>query len=247
MAGTGVSLSDLKTVKNTNAVVPETPGLARAMLKSFHIMLVALLGEQHNLVKQSWTFLTALDQKENFYFDRLQKADGKYGPARLLRFFHLHIRAWFLEAWNAPDHETARAVPVPPFHRPLRLMVVDDMTWLPMLPQQRIKHTLSLPVRQNDGKRQKSSPAAASQVANPKRNKKFEDFSTNINATKFNDAIAKVGPPPSIHRNGQQVQMCASYHLRGNCRTTCARAADHATHSPEEDQQLYEWCTKAFE
>jgi hypothetical protein len=247
MSGTGVSLTDLKAVKSTNAVTPEAPGLARAMIKSFHILLVSLLGDDHPLVRRYWTFVTTLDQKENFYFDRLQKADGRYGPARLLRFLHLHIRAWFSEVWNATDHETARAVPFPPFHKPLRMMGVDDMTWLPILPQQRIKHPLPMTARQQDTKRQKSGQSQSAQVVNPKRNKRFEDFRTNIATTKFNDAINKVGPPPSIQRNGKETQMCASYHLRGTCRSSCPRAADHTSHSPEEDQQLYSWCTQAFE
>jgi hypothetical protein len=42
LAGTGFSLTDLKAVKNTGAVIPETLTLARAMLKAFHVVLVTL-------------------------------------------------------------------------------------------------------------------------------------------------------------------------------------------------------------
>jgi hypothetical protein len=83
------------------------------------------------------------------------------------------------------------------------------------------------------------------QVSNPSRDKIFEDFRTNIHATKFAQAITKAGPPPTIQRKGEEVQMCASYHLRGSCRNLCTRVADHTRHSAEEDQQLYNWCKKA--
>jgi hypothetical protein len=247
MAGTGVSLIDLKAVKNTGAVVPETPALARAMLKAFHVVLVALLGDQHPLVRQYSTFLAALDQKENFFFERLQKVDGQFGPARLLRFIHLHTRAWFSEVWNSTDHDMARAIPPPPFLKALRMISVDNMNWLPQLPYQRTKHQVQQPPRQADPKRQRTTQLPFAQVSNPKRNPLFEQFRTNINATKFNEAINKVGPPPVTTKNGKEVQMCASYHLRGSCKNLCPRAADHSVHSPEEDHKLFEWCTKAFE
>ena len=205
------------------------------------------MGDQQPLVSHYSTFLTALDQKENFFFERLLKVDGQYGPARLLRFIHLQIRAWFSEVWNATDHEMARAVPLPPFIKALRMMVVDDMNWLPSLPHQRTKHLLQLPARQTESKRQKTTQLPFAQVSNPKRNPLFEQFRTNINNTKFNEAINKVGPPPNITKNGKEVQMCASYHLRGSCKNQCPRAADHTPHSHEEDHKLFEWCTKAFE
>jgi hypothetical protein len=50
LAGTGMSLADLKAVKSTGAVIPETPTLARAMLKAFQVVLVTLLGEEHHFV-----------------------------------------------------------------------------------------------------------------------------------------------------------------------------------------------------
>jgi hypothetical protein len=157
MYGTGISLTDLKIVKGTSAIIPETPALARAMLKAFHIILASLLGDQHPLVQRYGIFLTDLDNKENFYFERLQKADAQYGPARLLRFIHLHTRAWFLEVWNAADQASACQIPLPPFKMALRLMVVDDMHWLPELQLQRTKHMLPSTQRNNDTKRQKTT------------------------------------------------------------------------------------------
>jgi hypothetical protein len=80
----------------------------------------------------------------------------------------------------------------------------------------------------------------------PQRNKIFEDFNTKIANTKFRNVIGRVGPPPSAQQDGQEVQMCASYHLLGQCSVSCARMKDHEPHSSKEDQQLYTWCEKAF-
>jgi hypothetical protein len=201
--GTGISLIDLKAVKNTRVVVPATPALARAMLKAFHVLLVALVGDQHPLVRQ----YSALDQKENFFFERLQKVDGQVGPARLLRFIHLHTRAWFSEVWNSTDHDMAQAIPLPPFLKALRMMSVDNMNWLPSLPYQRTKHQVQLPPRRTEPKRQRITQLPFAQVSNPKRNPLFEQFRTNINNTKFNGAITKVGPPSATTKNGKEVQM----------------------------------------
>jgi hypothetical protein len=84
------------------------------------------------------------------------------------------------------------------------------------------------------------------QVCDGKMNPKFEDFWAAINANKFNDVIKKVGPPPSVQRNGKTVPMCASYHLRGSCFDNCGRKEDHVQHRTAEDDKLYNWCKKAF-
>jgi hypothetical protein len=102
MTGKGVSLTDLTSVKNNIAVVPETPALARAMIRGFYIFLVVLLGEQHYLARQNEIFVTALDQREFFYFTRLQKADKKFGPTRLLRFIHLSPQSVILGSVRLP-------------------------------------------------------------------------------------------------------------------------------------------------
>jgi hypothetical protein len=94
--------------------------------------------------------------------------------------------------------------------------------------------------RTNDTKRLKLT------VVSPRRNKKFEDFSTQMASIKFRTAIGKVGSPPTVERDGHVVPMCASYHLRGSCSTSCTRSKDHAQHSQDEDQQLDMWCSKAF-
>jgi hypothetical protein len=176
--------------------------------------------------------------------ERLHKCDAKLGPARLLRFIQLHVRAWILGFWDTNDHTEARRIPLPPLRNLRQSMLVDDMSWLPDMPHNRPKHTLTTAVhpqiRSNETKRPKIT------VLNPHWNKIFEDLQTNMANTRFNAVITKVGAPPPVTREGANVLMCASYHLRGSCFTTCTPANGHAPHSAEEYQKLYTWCTKAF-
>jgi hypothetical protein len=125
-------------------------------------------------------------------------------------------------------------------------MMTGDMLWLPSLP---VQYTTS-------PKAQKSNPTPnatdepekkkMTQVCNGKMNPKFEDFRLGINATKFNNVIKKVGPPPLVQRNSKTIPMCASYHLRGSCFDNCGHKEDHVQHTTAEDNKLYEWCKKAF-
>ena len=124
-------------------------------------------------------------------------------------------------------------------------MEIGDMTWLPEIPVSYRPSTK--PVPQPAPKEEESGKKKATQVRNPKVNTRFNDFKTNILQSKFNDLIKKVGPPPNVQRGGKEVPMCASYHLRGTCFSTCGRKADHGPHSADEDSTLCDWCKCAFE
>jgi len=82
-------LADLKAVKGSKALLPETYTLARAMLQAFKIVLTGLLGETHRVQMAYTGFLRAYINRENFYMGRLQLADAKMGPTRLLRHVQL--------------------------------------------------------------------------------------------------------------------------------------------------------------
>jgi hypothetical protein len=78
--------------------------------------------------------LDDLKAKEKFCFDRIEKYDPNFGPARLLRFVELHTRARFIKILEATDHSEAKNIKLPPFHKPSEKMLVNDMAWLPGLP-----------------------------------------------------------------------------------------------------------------
>lgn len=236
-------LADLKAVKGSKALLPETYTLARAMLQAFKIVLTGLLGETHRVQMAYTRFLRAYINRENFYTGRLQLADAKMGPARLLRHVQLLTRAWFQGIWEAPTVTAANAVPVPDYMAALNKMAIGDMAWFPVLPPTYVRTVTPTP---DEDKPKATGQKRASQVSNTRVNPKFEDFRTGISQTKFNDAIRRVGDPPKVTRSGKECVMCASYHLRGTCFSNCKRAADHHPHTEEEDALLYGWCQQAF-
>jgi hypothetical protein len=259
--GVSMPLAELNTIQTTKVILPKTFATAKSTLKGFFVITSTLLGEQHPLNIKLKLLLDDLDEREGFFAERLEKHDPQFGHARLLRFVQLHTRAWFAKVLEATDLAEAQAAKLPPFHKPGAKLSVDDMTWLPDLPKAE-STTLGPPEsRSVDNKRGRFDETTPSlqtahraneakrpriTVLNPQKNKMFDDFHTKMANTKFKDAIGKVGPPPTVQRDGTEVQMCASYHLRGQCMAACARIKDHTPHSPEEDQLLYTWCTKAF-
>ena len=247
---TAADLSDLKSLKSSDKfIIPTSYATARAMLTAFLILIGTLLGDSHDLTTEVQGFLTAYTRRENFFMGRLQRADSKNGPGRLLRFIQLHTRAYFFSVDTAATLAERQNVSTPAFKHALHQMTVGDMTWLPELPSGYYKPSTDPIDSPSPSKteKDKDKKASATQVRNTKLNIRFDDFKLAISQSKFNDLIKKVGAPPTVKRNGTDVPMCASYHLRGNCFTNCSRKADHDTHSKQEDDQLYEWCKLAFE
>jgi hypothetical protein len=228
--GVTVPLEELNTVQITKAVIPKTFVAAKAMLKAFDIALVAVIGEQHVMTHQYKCFMDDLEKQESFYADRIEKCDPIFGPSRLLRFVQLHVRAWFLKVLEATDHARARAraIKLPPLHKPSEKMLVNNMTWLPEMPIARSKHLAftfgHTENRGNGTQNEKLDETHAGYrtsgnndaqrpkltIVNPQRNKIFEGFSTKIASIKVRTAIAKVGHPPTVQRDGHEVTMCVS-------------------------------------
>lgn len=81
---------------------------------------------------------------------------------------------------------------------------------------------------------------------NPSVSKIFDPFIPKVIRLTIRDAITKGGPPPVVTRNGQELPMCLSYHLKGTCWSGCSRRHDHGAHSDEEDALLLNWCQAAY-
>jgi hypothetical protein len=249
MITSGSSAADLAEIKAlrkaTNLQMPTNYMTTRLMLQGYTIFLAAFLGTAHPLVRNLGRFVVEFQAKEPFYVNQLQLYDASYGPSRLLRYVHLHVRFYLDSVWKSPT--SAHGIQAQNFSDALVKMMTGDMSWLPSLPVQYTtspKAPKGKPI--NDTPDDNESKKKMVQIRNSKMNPKFEDFRAGINATKFNDVIKKVGPPPAVQRNGKTVPMCASYHLRGNCFDNCGRKEDHAEHTTAKDDKLYEWCKKAF-
>lgn len=249
MRGSGTAdLGDIKILKSSAKVlIPETYALGRAMLQSYRIVLVALLGETHMLVEHYSRFLTSYTNRENFYMGRLQRVDTSFGVARLLRYVQLSMRAWFEEIWDSP---ASAGVMLPDFQHPLSKMALGDMQWLPQLPAKYLPASPAPSPASTDkpvpGGPKEEPKKKADQVRNNNMDPRFDEFKLLISKTKFNDVIKKVGEPPKVTRGGKDISMCASYHLRGSCFSNCNRRADHGSHKEEESAALYDWCKLAF-
>jgi len=123
-------------MKSTRTTIPDTWSLARALLQSYKVILMTLLGDAHRVVRAYSTFLRGVINRENFYLGRLQKADAKLGAARFVRHVQLVFRAWFQATWGSVDLTTARAVANPALNDVLLKMSIGDLSWLPGLPAQ---------------------------------------------------------------------------------------------------------------
>jgi hypothetical protein len=54
----------------------------------------------------------------------------------------------------------------------------------------------------------------------------------------------ELGNPPSIKVNGRDVEICASYHVRGSCYKNCSRRPVHRPLTSNEEVILLAWCKK---
>jgi hypothetical protein len=238
-------LSEIKTLRKSTVVqMPTNYMTARLMLQGYTILLAAFLGTGHQLVCKLGRFVVKFQSKEPFYVNQLQLYNAAYGPSRLLRYVHLHVRFYLDSVWKAPT--SAHGVRPHVFLDALTKTMTGDMSWLPSLPVQYTTSPKAQKLVPTPNTNDELEKKKMTQVRNGKMNPKFVDFRSGINATKFNDVIKKVGPPPSVQRNGKTVPMCASYHLRGSCFDNCGRKEDHVQHTTAEDDKLYDWCKKAF-
>jgi hypothetical protein len=103
------------------------------MIKSFHIILVALLGEQHYLARQDGQFVTALDQPNFFKLHSPAESRREVWPGKTVTLHTSTPQSVILGSVGPRDPEAASTVPLPPLNKPLRMMVVDNMSWLPKL------------------------------------------------------------------------------------------------------------------
>ena len=155
------------------------------------------------------------------------------------------MQDWFHRHEINTDAATASSIEIQSLEDYLGKLPFGDTSWLPELPI-----GYQLPLNEKPPPKEPLEPLPkkkASQVRNTNMSPRFGDFKTNIENAKFNDVIKKHGAPPTVKRDGKDVPMCASYHLRGMCYSNCSRKADHVPLKKAEEDALYDWCKKALE
>jgi hypothetical protein len=90
-----------------------------------------------------------------------------------------------------------------------------------------------------------AAPVKSSAEVRLTKNAAFDKYKPNILGKTIKAAITTAGEPPTIKRDGQDRPMCAAYHLKGLCYSTCKRQYNHQPHSPAEDEPLA-WCAVAY-
>jgi len=184
LRGSGTAgLNDLKEIKGTSAVIPDTFNLARATLQAHKILLLRLLGDTHSQHIQHSQFVTKFINRENFYVGRIQRVDAALGPARFLRCVHLVLRAWSQSTWEAGDLAAARAIPNAALTDCLMKMSIGDMSWLPEIPDQYIRKQAKKTAASAAG----GEATRRAQILSPSKNQRFNDFRTGITTIKFKE------------------------------------------------------------
>jgi hypothetical protein len=107
-------LLDIKSLKGSSLYfIPSTFAAMRAMLTEFVYLLTALFGTGSHLTVAVRSFLNEYTNSENFIMARIQAIDSNMGPARMLCFVQLHVRAYFNEVQNARDGHALAALEAP--------------------------------------------------------------------------------------------------------------------------------------
>ena len=155
-------LSDIRSMQTPIKVQIPTACISMCLLlQGFNIPLAMLLKPSHHLVLELSHFNVKLINKKPFYVGHLQGVDPKYNPTCMLRCIQLHTWAFFVDVLNADVAEAATA-PVPQFQARLHDVMVGNMSWLPMLPQQ--YHSITLP--------KVLDPKTKTKIDDPNSNKK---------------------------------------------------------------------------
>jgi hypothetical protein len=75
-------------------------------------------------------------------------------------------------------------------------------------------------------------------------NPKFQKF-VDMNL-RVRDVLQRAGTTNRVPNNNTGVEMCLSYHMKGNCNVNCSRKGDHKEHTPAEDQAILRWCESYY-
>jgi hypothetical protein len=189
---------------------------------AFYIALVALIGEQHEMTHK-YKVEDLKKKKASMRIELKMQSDFLVlqGFCRSLNFMPER------GPWSSPSNRSSRSNS----HKATtstetwRKMYVNCMAWLPKMQACAYRKTIHWHSKRKNRRNAFLAPYERRQWReapeidniNPQRNKIFESFSIGIASIQVRTASAKVGHPPSVQRDGHEVIMRVSYHLRGMC------------------------------
>ena len=247
------TFADAHRLRTNKVTLPTDFIHARAILAAQDIMNQVLLGGDHPVTQAFGAFLADYKSSEMLYIGRLEP-HGPQAPALMLRFVQLHLVNWFRTMRQATT-----LAPAPDFRSALVSLLVGNTSWVPTIPHRYLEQaapskSLSLGSPHVSGACTAAGPTLPPLAAPVKssaevhlaKNAAFDKYKANILGKTIKAAITTAGEPPTIKRDGQDRPMCAAYHLKGLCYSTCKRQYDHQPHSPAEDEPLLAWCAVAY-
>ena len=260
--GATTALSELRQLRaSTKISLALTFQQARGQLQALRILLLCMLGEEHDLFLTFDEFVRTFIARDNLWISRLER--HQYAPALLLRFVQLKLNTWFRKQANRQSYPP---VAPPAFSALFDQLEEDCSTWMPRLPAVYLptpapavsprptRGPIPPPATSVTPTAPVVSPGQPGAAAKPKRdavhnpayNPIFSPVQLLLKTERIATFIAKAGPVPDLpDGTGALAPMCAAYHLRGTCFLNCSRKHDHKTHTAAEDAKLAAWAKLA--
>jgi hypothetical protein len=247
--GMAAGLRDLQTLSEKDkAVIPRTLLQASTTLQSFHVLLRAMLPEDHGLVLEYTRFHGALNRKLAY----LEELGSALMPAQIVRYVQIRISNWFTE-----QEETSIRVHPPPLSELLQRIQNRDSAWIPSLPS-------GASPDDKKGNPKKDNERTPAETKPPDKDKVKKDPATGkgerVNNTNYDDSFtfykSKGVPLKKLREDavaanhpvpiGIQGEMCLSYHILGFCWSNCARQTGHQTLAAGDKAKLQNWCREVY-
>ena len=250
--GTAAGLRDLQTLSEKDkAVVPKTLLQASTTLQSFHVLLRAMLPEEHALVTEYSRFYSIFHRK----LAQLEESGSPHMPAQIVRYVQIRISNWFTE-----QEETSTRLDPPKFSDLLQRIQNRDSSWIPSLPS-----SFNVEEKKGNPKAKDAEKGPASDTRDKEKEKEKKDAALKgkgerVNNASYDEAFAlykSKGVPLKKLRedavaanhavpSGTQGEMCLSYHILGFCWSNCARKAGHQTLVAGDKTKLLNWCREVY-
>jgi hypothetical protein len=226
-------------------------------------MLGMIAGVDHEVTKSVKSFNRLFDKLETRLRHSMERSFGpRLAPAMIVLYMHMKLYYWFEAQLDVS--ETAR-VEAPNLNEGLRrFQVTNNLDWLPSPEDIPVISALGrrtpapAPAANRTAGARAAPPAAADRdpdnarrrVQNNARDDAFtanSPFAGRVRNRSVTEAVQLAGDqPPTVVRGGADVIVCVSWHAKGSCFNTCARAACHVPLNANENEAFMGWCRRAF-
>jgi hypothetical protein len=268
-SGAAPTLADAKALKSSTIVLPNNIMDTKGQLIAIMILWVTLLGNDHPFVEAYAKLLNQFNLHEMVIMNSLARYQQREPIFWIfLRFIQIKTHLYWEQA------RAGNALPMAPnFAAVVQLIAEENTSWCPQMPiKYRLadpnkKKSLSpFPdtgtlwsggaASDMSGLTSEETPPGDEGGATRKTAGEIEpNPSPSEQLIPFRAAMKKLtimgiksdpelGNPPSIKVNGRDVEICASYHVRGSCYKNCSRRPVHRPLTSNEEVILLAWCKK---